>query len=298
MKIILLATSQTQTCLPLTFNKPNALLKVFNKTLLEFAIDSVSAHCLDFKVLVLKKHFTLFEKIFLPDSASYEIIDNVSQIESITSGDETIIDVVNFHPKSDSTENVRFGFFPIKYSWDLLSCQENFFDMVRYLNQGHIETNAVVRGNVSIGKGTVIKSGAYIEGNIKIGDNCIIGPNCYIRGVCSIDNNCRIGNAVEIKNSIIGENVNVCHLSYVGDSIIGDDTNLGAGFINSNFRHDGAAIITKLNGEKINTHRQKLGVIIGEGVHTGVKTSTYPGRKIWPCIMTLPGEIVDKDIVS
>jgi len=128
-----------------------------------------------------------------------------------------------------------------------------------------------------------------------IGKNAKIGPNCYIRGNTSIGDNCHIGQSVEIKNSIIGNNTNVGHLSYVGDSIIGHNVNLGAGTIISNFRHDGGNHRSFIDGELIDTGRRKFGTIIADGVHTGINTSIYPGRKLGKNVTTLPGEVIKED---
>jgi UDP-N-acetylglucosamine diphosphorylase / glucose-1-phosphate thymidylyltransferase / UDP-N-acetylgalactosamine diphosphorylase / glucosamine-1-phosphate N-acetyltransferase / galactosamine-1-phosphate N-acetyltransferase len=294
MNVILLATSQTRDCFPLTVNKPNALLKVFNKTLLEYAIDSASLHCEDITALISGEHFPLFKDSGLLERINYRIAGPGEELQIPESS--MVLDCACYFPAAKSLSDTESGSFEIKYSWDLLSCQEKYANHEGGYNEGRIETGAAVTGYLSSGKGTVIKSGACLEGHIVIGENCIIGPNCYIRGFCAIGNNCRIGNAVEIKNSILGDNVNVYHLSYLGDSIIGNNINLGAGFISSNLRHDGAPVTTRLNGEKVNTKRRKLGVIIGDNVRTGINTSSYPGRKIWPGLNTLPGTIVDKDI--
>jgi len=137
--------------------------------------------------------------------------------------------------------------------------------------------------------------GVYIEGNATIGKNCKIGPNCYIRGNTHIGNGCHIGQAVEIKNSIILSKVSIGHLSYVGDSIIAEKTNFGAGTTVANLRHDGKNHRSLVNGKSMDTSRRKLGVIVGEEVHTGINTTLYPGRKLWPHTSTLPGEIVKTD---
>ena len=154
----------------------------------------------------------------------------------------------------------------------------------------------MIEGTLHLGKGSRILPGVYLEGNIVIGENCNIGPNCYIRGNTSIGDKCHIGQSVEIKNSIILSRTNVGHLSYVGDSIIGSDANLGAGTITSNFRHDGGNHRTMVDGVLIDTGRRKFGTIIGDRVHTGIHTSIYPGRKLFPGTSTLPGAIVRQDI--
>jgi UDP-N-acetylglucosamine diphosphorylase / glucose-1-phosphate thymidylyltransferase / UDP-N-acetylgalactosamine diphosphorylase / glucosamine-1-phosphate N-acetyltransferase / galactosamine-1-phosphate N-acetyltransferase len=285
----IVATAQTSACFPLTVGKPNALLRIFNKTLLEYAIDFALSRHESLSVVVLSDHYSLFRDAGLTGRARFDIIDDISMMDN-ADGEQRPTDAARFYPDTSGTS------LPVKYSWDLLSLQEQFAHIIMENNQGQVETNATIKGTVSLGRGTVVKSGAYLEGNIITGENCIIGPNCFIRGTCSIGDNCRIGNAVEIKNSILGNDVFVSHLSYLGDSIIGDGCNIGAGFISSNLRHDNAVIVTRLRGEKINTGRIKLGTITGDGVHTGINTSVYPGRKIWPGLNTLPGSIVDRDI--
>ena len=88
------------------------------------------------------------------------------------------------------------------------------------------------------------------------------------------------------------------HLSYIGDSIVGQHTNFGAGTITSNFRHDGRNHTSKVCGKLLDTGRRKFGSIIGENVHTGIHTSIYPGRKIWADLCTLPGDIVKHDLTG
>jgi bifunctional UDP-N-acetylglucosamine pyrophosphorylase/glucosamine-1-phosphate N-acetyltransferase len=141
----------------------------------------------------------------------------------------------------------------------------------------------------------VIKSGSYIEGPVYIGANCKIGPNCYLRAKSVFGDEAKVGNACEIKNSIFFKKATVGHLSYVGDSILGEHVNFGAGTIAANLRHDDTNIRSMVKGELIDTGRRKLGVIVGDGVHTGIHTSIYPGRKLWPGMSTTPGEIVQQD---
>ena len=88
----------------------------------------------------------------------------------------------------------------------------------------------------------------------------------------------------------------VSHLSYVGDSILGENVNFGAGSIVANLRHDEDVIKSMHNGELVSTGRKKLGVVLSDNVKVGVKTLFYPGRKMWPGTVTLPGEIIKKDV--
>jgi bifunctional UDP-N-acetylglucosamine pyrophosphorylase/glucosamine-1-phosphate N-acetyltransferase len=185
------------------------------------------------------------------------------------------------------------------FPWELLISQEFFMKrMTDGEIQGTVEQNAHLHGIVSIGENTIVKSGAYIEGPVAIGKNCTIGPNCYIRGCTSIGDNCTIGHSVEIKNSIIMADTKICHLSYVGDSVVGQGVNLGAGCITANLRHDGKNVQSLVKGKLFDTKMKKLGAIIGDGVKTGANSTFYPGRKIWPGRQTQIGQIVKHDIME
>ena len=185
----------------------------------------------------------------------------------------------------------------LRYSWDLLFVNESLIsDLKKNRIEGTVSKGVNIDGNVVIGKETVLLPGVYIEGDAVIGENCKIGPNCYIRGKTYIGNNCHIGQAVEIKNSILMDKVSVGHLSYVGDSILGEKTNFGAGTITANLRHDGKNHRSEIDGIRVDTARRKLGVITGDDVHTGINTSIYPGRKLWPHTTTLPGAVIKQDI--
>lgn len=188
--------------------------------------------------------------------------------------------------------------FMIQYPWDLIRANECYFaDLGHGSIHGEIHPLAVVDGTVHLGHGSRLLPGVYIEGKVIIGENCKIGPNCYIRGNTSIGDNCHIGQSVEIKNCVILSNTNVGHLSYIGDSVLGEKVNLGAGTTTSNLRHDGKNHRSEVDGTLIDTGRRKFGAIIGDGVHTGINTSIYPGRKLWPHTTTRPGDIVQRDIL-
>jgi UDP-N-acetylglucosamine diphosphorylase / glucose-1-phosphate thymidylyltransferase / UDP-N-acetylgalactosamine diphosphorylase / glucosamine-1-phosphate N-acetyltransferase / galactosamine-1-phosphate N-acetyltransferase len=182
----------------------------------------------------------------------------------------------------------------IGYPWDLLKANERLLKDLKGRCEGTVEPNATIKGEVTIGKGTIIRNGSYIEGPVVIGENCDIGPNCYIRPSTAIGNHARVGNAVEIKNTIIMEGAHVGHLSYVGDSIIGRRCNFGAGTKVANLRHDGKNIKVKVKGKIIDSGRRKLGVIMGDDVHTGINTSINIGVIIEKGKSTNPGEIVKR----
>jgi len=212
-------------------------------------------------------------------------------------GEYEIIDYINALIKKERVvcENVKGRWLSVGYPWDLIEANSVLVSEMKNDIKGKVEKIVIVKGKLKAGKGTKILSGTYIKGNVIIGENCLIGPNCYLRGNTSIGNGCHIGQAVEIKNSIIMDNAKVPHLSYIGDSVIGKNSNLGAGTITANLKHDNENVRSVVKGKIVDTGRRKLGTIIADDVHTGINTTIYPGRKIWPGVSTLPGEIIDKD---
>ncbi len=235
---------------------------------------------------------------YLFDRSIFDIIRNTPLSErgefEITSSVLLLSKQMDFY-----VHKIEGFWFANGYPWDLLNSQTFFMSQwTKRVNNGTIEPNVHIKNVVRIGKNTTIKSGTYIEGPVAIGENCTIGPDSYIRGCTAIGDNCTIGHNVEIKNSIIMDHTNICHLSYAGDSVIGEDVNLGAGFIAANVRHDGKNVLSMVKRELYDTKMKKLGVIIGDSVKTGVNTSVYPGRKIWPGQQTQIGQIVKNDLMD
>src|SRR5690348_992392 len=143
---------------------------------------------------------------------------------------------------------------------------------------------------ISIGKDTVIEAGAYIEGPCVIGDRCVIRNGAYIRGNALIGNRCVIGHGSEIKNAILMDGAKAPHFNYIGDSILGNGVNVGAGVKCANFRLDGAEITISAHGKKWKTGLKKLGAIIGDGANVGCNCVLNPGTLLgknalcFPCL--------------
>lgn len=177
----------------------------------------------------------------------------------------------------------------LSYPWDLLSANESLLAGLKPQNLSEVEENVVLKGTVSIGRDTVIRSGAYIVGPVIIGEGCEIGPNCYIRPATAVGDGCHIGAAVEVKNSIIMKGSKLPHHNYVGDSVIGEECNLGAGTKIANLRLDKGNI--RVAG--IDTGRRKLGAIIGDCVETGINASINVGSMIGNNTFVGPGTLVN-----
>ncbi|MBC7498121.1 NTP transferase domain-containing protein [Candidatus Gracilibacteria bacterium] len=182
----------------------------------------------------------------------------------------------------------------IGYPWDLLRANDAIIGgYSETVDKGAIiEQNVSIKGNIYLEEGVILKSGTYIEGNVYFGKGTVIGPNSYIRGNTSVGNGSKIGAFVEIKNSYIGESSAIPHLSYFGDSVIGNRVNIGGGSKVANLRHDHSDIRVMVKETLIDSGRHKLGAIIGDGAHLGIGTLVYPGRIIPTDGTTIPGEIV------
>jgi UDP-N-acetylglucosamine diphosphorylase/glucosamine-1-phosphate N-acetyltransferase len=176
----------------------------------------------------------------------------------------------------------------VSYPWDLLAANESLMEEIEAQNLGTIEEHAVIKGKVSIGKGTTVRANSYIQGPVIIGENCDIGPSCFIRPSTAVGDDCHIGSAVEVKNSIIMRDSKIPHHNYIGDSIIGEGCNLGAGTKIANLRLDKSNITSG----GIDTGRRKLGAIIGDGVQTGINSSINIGSLIGDHSFIGPGAFV------
>jgi len=164
----------------------------------------------------------------------------------------------------------------VSYPYDLLEANAKIVSQMHFKVEGVVEENVRITGGFCLGSGSIVRSGSYIVGPVIIGENCDIGPNCYIRASSSIGDNCRIGAGVEIKNSIVMNDTKIPHLSYIGDSVIGQCCNIGAGSKTANMRFDKGDVFL---GE-VNSKRNKMGAIIGDKVQTGVNVSINPGTII------------------
>ncbi|MFB0561552.1 MAG: bifunctional sugar-1-phosphate nucleotidylyltransferase/acetyltransferase [Candidatus Lokiarchaeia archaeon] len=216
---------------------------------------------------------------------SPQIFEAIRQTKKSRRGEYEITESIQILIKQEKTilaYKITNYWFDVGHPWDLLDANKTLIKDAEPKMEGEREERVTIIPPVYIGKNTIIRSGTYIKGPVHIGEDCDIGPNSYIRECTTIGNKCHVGNACEIKNTIILDRTNVAHLSYVGDSIIGENVNLGAGTITANLRLDEKCIITPVKGEKVDTGRRKLGAMIGDNVKTGIGTTIMPGVKIGP----------------
>jgi len=192
------------------------------------------------------------------------------------------------------------GFFAgYKYPWDLFTINKHLMDtrMKKQTIEDDVEISerTQVEGNVWIRRGTRILEGACIRGPCYIGANSFIGNNSLVWNYSSIGDNCVVGFSTEIKHSLIGDN---CwfHINYIGDSIISDNCLFGAGTITANFRFDEKNVKLRIEGKKVDSGTDKLGVIVGDNCKTGINACLAPGVKIGPHSIVGPNVDLQNDL--
>ncbi len=133
---------------------------------------------------------------------------------------------------------------------------------------------------IAIGKGTLIEGGATIKGPTIIGDQTEVRQGAYLRGYCLIGDRCVVGHTTEVKHSVFLDDAKAGHFAYLGDTIIGNDANLGAGTKCANLRFIPGNVQVSYEGELYSTGMRKFGAIIGDKAQTGCNSVTSPGTII------------------
>ena len=152
-----------------------------------------------------------------------------------------------------------------KYPWDMLPLIK---DYVQKLTTEGLDGFTFLKPGVLVGKNVRISQTATIEPPAVIGHNTEIRPGAYIRGNVLAGENCVLGNSSEFKNCILLDSVQVPHYNYIGDSILGNKSHVGAGVLCSNLKSDGKNVV--VHGEKdYDTGLRKLGAILADGVDVG-----------------------------
>lgn len=164
------------------------------------------------------------------------------------------------------------------YPWEVLPKIKDFIiNLGENLNKEEYDK---VGENVWIAKSAKVAKSSYINGPTIIGKNAEIRHCAFIRGNAIVGENAVVGNSTELKNVILFNNVQVPHYNYVGDSILGYKSHMGAGSITSNVKSDKKLVIVKSEDEKIETGLKKFGAMIGDNVEVGCGSVLNPGTVI------------------
>lgn len=175
--------------------------------------------------------------------------------------------------------------------WDALKHIESYLKE-RPLGSIEVEVppgvHLVDRHLISIGKNTVLEPGAYIKGPCLIGEHCTVRQGAYLRGEIVVGDHCVLGHDTEIKHSILLNHAHAAHFAYVGDTILGNQTNLGAGTKCANLRLDNGEVIVIHEGKRFSTGLRKLGAILGDGSQTGCNSVLNPGTLFGKGVVCYP----------
>ena len=185
----------------------------------------------------------------------------------------------------------------LKYPWDVFPVMEHFiWGLQRRVSMSaHVAPSAVIEGTVVLAEGARVLENAVIRGPAYIGEKVIIGNNVLIRGGCHIGAGSVVGFSTEVKHSYVGRN---CwfHSNYVGDSVIDDGCSFGSGAVTANLRFDEGVVNVQVNGARIATGMDKLGVIMGQGSQVGINASLMPGVLVGPGSVVGPHVCLTEDL--
>ncbi len=235
-------------------------------------------------IKIRDKHSVFFEDLQPSPRGEYEATDAISAMALVE--DVTVVRAPDFWKD-------------IGRPWDLLDANRLVLDhevTSRNTRGAEIHPSAIIRGPVLTMEGARIDAHAVIEGPAIIGESVEVGPHAYIRPYTILLEESKVGHASEVKGSILMEGSKAPHFNYVGDSIIGEHVNLGAGTITANLRFDKATIKMTVKGHRVDTGRRKLGTVMGGHSQTGINVSILPGIKIGSYALVYPGCVVWRDV--
>src|SRR6266704_3003853 len=299
MKAVVLAAGEGTRMRPLTANLPKPLLPVAGKPFLRHTLEALRAAGISEAAILIGWQGHRIRESFgdgegLGLSIAYE-----EQSERL--GTAHALGCMRAHVDGPflsvngdvvvSTDTIRalmgtqdvYGFripgdwIDVGRPWDLLRANAALLAPLKGTNHGDVDPGATLVGEVAVEEDALVRKGAYVEGPVIVGAGSEIGPNCYVRPATSIGPNAKVGSACEVKNSILMASAHVPHQNYVGDSILGERCNLGAGTKVANLRLDEAPIKVVWRGVEVDTGLRKLGVIMGDDVKVGINASIDAG---------------------
>lgn len=179
----------------------------------------------------------------------------------------------------DLNETIAAELFEGKtYPWQVLSDIGDFIRKLgQILPQDEFEHPA---DDIWIHKSATVAKNATLNGPLIIDANTEVRPGAFVRGKVIVGKNCVVGNSTELKNVVLFNTVQVPHYNYVGDSILGSHSHMGAGSITSNVKSDKTLVVVKNGDEQMETGLKKFGAMIGDYVEVGCNSVLNPGTVI------------------
>lgn len=163
------------------------------------------------------------------------------------------------------------------YPWQAL---KGIKDLILALGSSLGEDYTEVSPTIWVHKSAIVAPTAFLGAPCIIGANTEVRHCAFIRGSALVGDNCVVGNSVELKNVILFDNVQVPHYNYVGDSILGYKSHMGAGSLTSNVKSDKTLVVVKNGEKKLETGLKKFGAILGDYVEVGCNSVLNPGTVI------------------
>lgn len=191
----------------------------------------------------------------------------------------------------DLTKYQHAAIFSSEKVWEALKHLETYLQTLPLgVIEGKVDSRAYLVDPqlIYIGKGSTVEPGAYIKGPCYIGQNCTVRHGAYIRGNVLTGNGCVIGHDTEVKHTIMLNEAHAAHFAYLGDSILGNKVNLGAGTKFANLKLDQSPIVLNIGEEKIPTGLRKLGAIVGDDSQTGCNSVLNPGTLLGKQVICYP----------
>ncbi len=221
-----------------------------------------------------------------------EVFEKIRKLKPSSRGEYEITDLL-----IGAKGAVCDGFWvDVGYPWHLFDANDWLLSkMDSETSDGKIE-NSTINGKIILEKDVEIFN-SYVEGVSYISQGTKIGPNAYLRGNNFIGKNCEIGESTTVKNSILFDNVNVKHLAYLGDSIIGSNVNFGSGTQLANYRFDESNVNVLTERGWVNSRRKKLGCVIGDNTKFGVLSCVMPGKLIGNDCWISSGAVICQNIL-
>ena len=177
-----------------------------------------------------------------------------------------------------------------EFPWEVLSELSDFIiELGSTLDEKEYDK---IGDNIWINKNSNVAKTASLTGPLIICENAEVRHCAFIRGNVIVGKNAVVGNSTEIKGSLLFDKVQVPHYNYVGDSILGYKSHMGAGSITSNLKADKSEVHIFVSGKKMMTGRKKFGAMVGDGVEVGCNSVLNPGTVIGKCSNVYPLSMV------
>lgn len=187
----------------------------------------------------------------------------------------------------------------LKYAWDILDMKDYLLSNIKHhiSPKAEVSPHAIIMGTVVIEEGAKVFEGACVKGPCYIGKNVVVGTNALVRDKVVAEENAVIGSYMEMKNTVMMQGA-TSHTGFIGDSVVGSNSKIGAEICTTNVRLDRQTILPEVKENKVSSYRTHLGVIIGDNAIIGARVTTMPGTIIGNDSFIGPSTVVMKNVAD